>query len=564
MRYLIITSPIVYIIIAIIFQIEINTILLLVSTGISLYISISYLSTTEKEKLFLKEEIQYFIDSFQNIRKPITLVHTPLQNICNAMCPESIKKELSVSLRNIGCLNKHLTELMGLKHLHIQSLKLDITEYELGSFIKEKLHSQQSHAKRKCIKLDIKSEFNYVSIWGDTSKISPIIEKFISDAIDYIEPKTTLTVFIFLGSKYWEMKIADTENGKLAEIYDNNKYWIHKKKTEMECTFSKSILFKKLLDLCDGKIIMNRIEHTISLRFPLALQSAESLEQTGVPYTIQNPKDEKIGILFQKTSCKRYSDKPVVVLVDSNDDFRLYLESCLSEKYTIKSFSDGTQALIDIKEEYPDLVICDTELHEMSGDELSSRLKTSYETAIIPIILYGSHIDIDQHNKRRASLADTFLYMPLHIEDLKIEISVLIRNNHFLRRSFLQKVFGKQFLEVEDNDVLDENNYTFINQVKEFILRYIDKENLTIDEIASELYMSRTAFFNKWKALTGEAPKYFIYRIRLEKARELLESGKYPVNVIPEMIGLKNLKNFRHKYKEHFGITPSESITKKQ
>lgn len=268
MRYLIITSPIVYIIIAIIFQIEINTILLLVSTGISLYISISYLSTTEKEKLFLKEEIQYFIDSFQNIRKPITLVHTPLQNICNAMCPESIKKELSVSLRNIGCLNKHLTELMGLKHLHIQSQKLDITEYELGSFIKEKLYSQQSHAKRKCIKLDIKSEFNYVSIWGDTSKISPIIEKFISDAIDYIEPKTTLTVFIFLGSKYWEMKIADTENGKLAEIYDNNKYWIHKKKTEMECTFSKSILFKKLLDLCDGKIIINRIEHTISLRFP--------------------------------------------------------------------------------------------------------------------------------------------------------------------------------------------------------------------------------------------------------------------------------------------------------
>ena len=104
---------------------------------------------------------------------------------------------------------------------------------------------------------------------------------------------------------------------------------------------------------------------------------------------------------------------------------------------------------------------------------------------------------------------------------------------------------------------------THFNQVKEFILKNIDKENLTIDEIASELYMCRTAFFNKWKALTGEAPKYFIYRIRMEKARELLESGKYSVQVIPEMIGLKNLKNFRHKYKEYFGITPSKSITKK-
>lgn len=115
-----------------------------------------------------------------------------------------------------------------------------------------------------------------------------------------------------------------------------------------------------------------------------------------------------------------------------------------------------------------------------------------------------------------------------------------------------------------EDKISDEENYGLINQVKEFILKNIDKENLTIDEIASELYMSRTAFFTKWKALTGEAPKYLIYRIRMEKARELLESGKYSVNVLPEMIGLKSLKNFRHKYKEYFGITPSESIMKKQ
>ena len=72
--------------------------------------------------------------------------------------------------------------------------------------------------------------------------------------------------------------------------------------------------------------------------------------------------------------------------------------------------------------------------------------------------------------------------------------------------------------------------------------------------------MSRTAFFTKWKALTGEAPKYLIYRIRMEKARELLESGKYRIQEIPEMVGLKDVKNFRNKYKKHFGIAPSETL----
>ena len=52
---------------------------------------------------------------------------------------------------------------------------------------------------------------------------------------------------------------------------------------------------------------------------------------------------------------------------------------------------------------------CDTVLHGMGGDELSSRLKTAKETSIIPVILYGSQIDVDQRNKREASLADTFM-----------------------------------------------------------------------------------------------------------------------------------------------------------
>ena len=98
--------------------------------------------------------------------------------------------------------------------------------------------------------------------------------------------------------------------------------------------------------------------------------------------------------------------------------------------------------------------------------------------------------------------------------------------------------------------------------MKEFILENIDREDLTIDDIASQLCMSRTAFYNKWKLLTGEAPKFLIYRIRMEKARELLESGKCPVNVVPEMIGLRNLKNFRNRYKEYFKITPCKSIKK--
>ena len=94
------------------------------------------------------------------------------------------------------------------------------------------------------------------------------------------------------------------------------------------------------------------------------------------------------------------------------------------------------------------------------------------------------------------------------------------------------------------------------------IMENMDKEDLTVDDIASRMCMSRTTFYNKWKLLTGEAPKYLISRIRMEKARELLESGKFSVTMVAEMVGMRNLKNFRGRYKEYFGKTPKEFMKK--
>ena len=158
---------------------------------------------------------------------------------------------------------------------------------------------------------------------------------------------------------------------------------------------------------------------------------------------------------------------------------------------------------------------------------------------------------MNQDYKRNASLADTFLYMPFNIENLKIKISVLIKNYRFLRKSFLQKIFGEKFLETDIEEMPEEDNYQLINKVKKFILDNLDNESLKISHIASETGISRTKFFIKWKFMT---------RIRMEKARELLESRKYRIQEIPEMVGLKDVKNFRNKYKKHFGIAPSETL----
>ena len=105
--------------IATIFENQSYLVLLLIVQQVSFSTGIYFIIFPyKKERNFLKEENQYFIDSFQSIRNPITLVHVPLRTICNDNCPENIKNDLSLAIRNIECLNENLDKLSGLKYLH--------------------------------------------------------------------------------------------------------------------------------------------------------------------------------------------------------------------------------------------------------------------------------------------------------------------------------------------------------------------------------------------------------------------------------------------------------------
>ena len=119
MKYLITTSLLTSIIIVIAIPNLLNSILLLTAGGVSLYWSLSYFITMQKETNLLKEENLYFIDSSRNSAIHITQIHISLQMICNKNYPEEIRQEL---LRSIDCLNEHLYRLMNLKQLFIPQI----------------------------------------------------------------------------------------------------------------------------------------------------------------------------------------------------------------------------------------------------------------------------------------------------------------------------------------------------------------------------------------------------------------------------------------------------------
>lgn len=519
-----------------------------------------HLLCISEERDLLKEGNQYFIDTFQNIRNPISLIKTPLGAVYEGDCPEDIKKELAVALHHIGGLEQHLIALMELKRLFGNSGSLVVAEHEIGAFMRKKVSFLQSHVAGLQMKLDLVPDFDYASAWFDPGKISPVIDRFVLSAIECSLPETHLSMQVSLKGDYWAIRIKDTGNKRFLKCCR----WYSSRLPILRPLHGKQygmggVFFDKLMNICDGKILT--LEKEALLRFPIRCSCAVSGGDTSlnIPDTFQVNESE---IAFHGFSKKKNMDRPLVILADNDKGFKDYLEKRLSECFVVRSFDDGQEALEVICEEYPDLVICDIMLKGMSGEELSSKLKTSRDTSFIPVILMGAHIDVKRREKRCSSQADLFVCKPFNLEDLKVEISILINNSRFLRKTFLQKVFGEDFLTKPMERAQQDANLAFLNEVKLYIMENMDKEDLTVDDIASRMCMSRTAFYNKWKLLTGEAPKYLISRIRMEKARELLESGKFSVTMVAEMVGMRNLKNFRGRYKEYFGKTPKEFMKK--
>ncbi|KAB6335063.1 sensor histidine kinase, partial [Bacteroides xylanisolvens] len=250
MKYLLQTSPLVYSAIAILILYQLNFTSILLAGGISIYWIITHIITIQKERNLLKEGSQYFIDSFESIRTPLTLVHTPLKIACNDVSPENIRKELSLAIQNIDCLNTHLTRLTDLKQLFANSEKLNSSECELGTFIKNRITSLKTHAANNLVGLNIKTDFDYASVWFDQSKISPVIDKFIKYAIDHTEQKKTITLLITSNPEYWQIKITDFENKKILQCYKCKNWQLFKRKEELEYNFAKNIFCKRLIKMC--------------------------------------------------------------------------------------------------------------------------------------------------------------------------------------------------------------------------------------------------------------------------------------------------------------------------
>ncbi len=102
----------------------------------------------------------------------------------------------------------------------------------------------------------------------------------------------------------------------------------------------------------------------------------------------------------------------------------------------------------------------------------------------------------------------------------------------------------------------------FMDRLTSFIEENLESEQINVDLLAEQMFMSKSTLYRKLKAITGQSTNEYIRKIRINAAESLLITGKYKINEIVYMVGFNSINYFRDCFKEEFGVTPKEYLQK--
>jgi AraC-like DNA-binding protein len=97
----------------------------------------------------------------------------------------------------------------------------------------------------------------------------------------------------------------------------------------------------------------------------------------------------------------------------------------------------------------------------------------------------------------------------------------------------------------------------FLQRINALIKVNLQDENFDTDALCRAMSLSRTQLFRRLKSLVRQAPANYIKIIRLQRAKELLETTDLTVGEVAFKTGFQTLSHFTNIFQKQYGILPS-------
>lgn len=250
--------------------------------------------------------------------------------------------------------------------------------------------------------------------------------------------------------------------------------------------------------------------------------------------------------------------KPVILLVDDNEEILAFIEDELNENYIVIKASNGQEALNALKQEVIHLVISDIMMPVLDGFELCKIIKTNFEYSHIPVILLTAKNTLQSKIEGLETGADAYIEKPFSPEYLRVQIANLLLNRDKIKEYFVSSplVHIKSMAHTKTDEL-------FLEQLNEAIYNNLEDAELDVEKLAKLVNMSKPTLYRKIKSISDLTPNELVNITRLKRAAELLVEGKYKIYEVADMTGYSSQTNFGRNFLKQFGMTPTDYLVMK-
>lgn len=541
----------------------------------------------DMEQQLANIKLRFFTDISHELRTPLTLISSPVTEVLeNEPLSPSAREHLTLVHQNTERMLRLMNQILDFRKIQNQKMKLLIEETDLVPLLQKVMNSFRLIAEEKHINYRLHTKVESVYSWVDRDKFEKIFFNLLSNAFKYTPADKSITVSISTKEKAVEIEVADEGIGIAAEkqhsLFQRFESLVKQNILQPSSGIGLSLV-KEMVEMHHGTIEVDSQPGTGS-RFTVILPlQKEVFEEDGQVEFILNdsldstphPADSMQAIeeTEEKEEQERNSDNFSILVVEDNEELKAFLRNILSENYTVITASNGEEGLQRAADNLPDLIISDVMMPVMDGLEMVRLIKENNNICHIPIIVLSAKASLDDRIAGLEQGIDDYITKPFSATYLKTRIASLLRQRKALQEIYMNKLMeGKNSSSAApvagsltpSQPQITPYDEQFMEKVMEFMEEQMDNAELTIDEFAEKLMLSRTIFYRKLKSIIGLTPVDFIREIRIKRAVQLIDSGEYNFSQVAYMTGFNDPKYFSKCFKKVIGITPSEYKEKKK
>ncbi|SEP04519.1 Signal transduction histidine kinase [Flavobacterium sp. CF108] len=527
------------------------------------------------------KKLQFFTNISHEFRTPLTLILNPLADILKNNTQElsgGVLNKLQTIQKSSDRLSRLINELMDFNQLQFNKIPLKVQQLEIVGFTKEIVSYFDEEAQSRGIELQFESDKKTLNDWADPKMFEKIIFNVISNAFKVTPDNGKITVKVIIDEELiyfpllqpaysnpsFSVIIKDTGAGldkkDIKRIFDrfyqvnnlNKAYYgstgiglevvrgfveLHKGSIEVESVLGAGTTFKLIFPI--GKEFFNENE----------ILQEEFKKEKKLSFTPAIEKETDQSQDDQEKQDRVYT----ILIVEDNVELRNYLKNELKKEYKVITAENGQIGLEAALQKQPDLILTDVIMPVMNGLELCKNIKADLKTSHIPLMMLSAKALVKDKLEGIDSGADMYLSKPFDMDILKSSLVQLLKSRQIMFNKFYNGITPKA---KEKTTTLDNE---FIKNVLNYINENINEYELSVEVLASKVFLSRSQLYRKIKTLTGVSVNEFIRNVRLEKAKELIELGNDNITEISIKTGFSSPSYFTKCYKEKYGQLPTHS-----